>query len=675
MFKTVLKKLAKRTVLLAGMAFLCVAIIAPEVFTAFAVSPATTPAETDFANGIEAVQGVLNVVLWPILMIIGALLDNTLLFGSGMEERIREIWIPIRNLVNIFFVLVLVGVALYNVLGLGEKDGQASLKALLPKIVVGLILVNFSFFAMKVVLDATNLLTTAIFAIPAEITGEVQINDKEEKSLCDKDFSTYETLCTGGKLNEQGKQFLNKWGSHNAAMLLAIKTGKVIFYKDVDVKMENWEQLSISVIVSMIMYLLFGVAFLALLAILAIRIVVLWVVIVLSPILILAMASPELSQKIPPLKDLIDKFIAILMAPITIALTLSVGWIMLSAFQGYQSLEGSSLTIGKFAGENMASGIPVAGLSTIQSLIVAIGTIAVIWAGVFGAAKGTYAEAAVAVLGEAVKGAAKWAAWTPIKHLPIAPGMNIGDFMGKIKTFTGTTAAAAAAKTASDKLKRDDPLLSDSEIMAALKDPNHEIFKHEKYEKMFRNSEMGNTQTYRGARGKAIATAMNTKRGTGKVAMQTAAAKAAGLSTQTQPLLPKKAAELKSPTQGQVQADNEEEAEGTDASKLTGQKAVAHYAEESNGDNGTDAFRGDVTTLTNKPDKTAAQAILTKLRADMGDERAGALGLPDMRTGLREGLGSDAENVYGNMVESFRENGDSNNTAAENRMLKLIKGE
>lgn len=118
---------------------------------------------------LNTVQKVLNHIIWPVLVMIGGLLDNSLLFGNGMEARLRDIWIPIRNLVNILFVIILVGIALYNVLGLGEDNSTYSIKETLPKIIVGIIAINFSFLGIKVFLDGINVLTTAVFSLPTQV--------------------------------------------------------------------------------------------------------------------------------------------------------------------------------------------------------------------------------------------------------------------------------------------------------------------------------------------------------------------------------------------------------------------------------------------------------------------------------------------------------------------------
>ncbi len=176
------------------------------------------------------VQEFLSKLIWPVLVLIGGLMENDLLFANGMEEKLREIWIPMRNLVNILFVIVLVGLALYNVLGLAEDN--TSIKSMLPKIIVGIIAVNFSFVAIKVMLDGINVLTTSIFALPGNINEELakitaddnsptikrfclanngqnpsQMDDtdiSDQKAKQEKEFKTYHEVAEGENYKDAG---------------------------------------------------------------------------------------------------------------------------------------------------------------------------------------------------------------------------------------------------------------------------------------------------------------------------------------------------------------------------------------------------------------------------------------------------------------------------------------
>lgn len=488
----------------------------------------TTVAKTDegtlkVMKFLIKIQDILNRAIWPVLIMIGGLMDNSLLFGNGMEERLREIWIPIRNIVNILFVIALVAIALYNVLGIGDENSNYSIKAILPKIIIGIIVVNFSFLGIKVFLDGINVLTTAIFALPnqvgqgialdpnnpndqeliqkacrsiegidytsvidkdkftkdksleifkdqakkydLDITGATtpeqigkiagdkltaaqldswvaEYDEKIKSILCeativtsvDKNDNNKTTTTTTMKFTPRGELFMKRWNSRNAALAMAIGLSKIVLYKEIDINsLENIDKLVINTAMSLILYLLFAASFIALFVVLLGRLVVMWLAIVLSPILLLAMVIPAVKENISSFGDITNTFVQNAIAPLGIGLSLSIGWIMLKALQGLNSLYG-----GEQISFTAAQGIPVVGLTTLQDLLVGVGTIAVIWLGVFTAASKSIAAPVTDWMKGSLASAGKWVGTLPLKHAPIFKIDLPGPDDDKDNTYTGS---------------------------------------------------------------------------------------------------------------------------------------------------------------------------------------------------------------------------------------------
>lgn len=433
------------------------------------------------------IQGFLNRLIWPVLVMIGGLMDNSLLFGSGMEERLREIWVPIRNIVNILFVIALVGIALYNVLGVGDENGSYSIKSILPQIIVGIIAVNFSFLGIKVFLDGINVLTSSIFALPGQVSEGLDIvidtNNSSEydkkvverfcanlqgqklsevksdaaleaevEELIYRNIATHNGvsikqgdtiasikakiennpdlkkkfdneveinkkgyLCSGLKLSESGKIFLSRWNSRNAALAMALNMSKIVFYEDIDFSAKNIEKLAVNVIFSMMLYLVYVASFLALFVVLLGRMVVLWISIAMSPLLLLGLAVPVIKEKVSLFGTIIEKFMKNAIAPLGIALSMTIGWIMLRAIQSVNDISETSQVF------TATQGIPVVGLGTLQDLIVALGTVGIVWLGVFSAAEGTVAEGVTNVMKDGLTRVGKFVATAPLRNTPIMP--------------------------------------------------------------------------------------------------------------------------------------------------------------------------------------------------------------------------------------------------------------
>lgn len=447
---------------------------------------------------LSGVQQFLNKLIWPVLVMIGDLMDNSLLFANGMEERLQDIWIPIRNIVNILFVIVLVGIALYNVLGIGDDNSTYSIKAALPKIVIGIIAVNFSFLGIKVFLDGINVLTTAVFNLPGDVSqglekiiedsnnpdgspnlGEaaqerikrlcanlqgLKLNEidaasteelnklKKEKiyravatdvglkntdsveaietKLNEKGNESHKAkvkqqmdagLCDGAKLSDQGKLFLARYNSRNAAFAMALNMSNIVFYQETNVdSLKDAEKLLTNTLFSVMLYLVFMASFLALFIVLLGRLVVMWLCIAISPILLIAIAAPELKDKIGGVGKLSEIFVKNAIAPLIISLAMTIGWIMLKAIQGLNP-GGQSFSSGSAFTIDPTNGIPIVGLNSLQDFTVAIATIAVVWLGVFSAAEGTIAEFATNWLKESVTKAGKYIGSIPLRHIPAVP--------------------------------------------------------------------------------------------------------------------------------------------------------------------------------------------------------------------------------------------------------------
>ncbi|MEK7547657.1 MAG: hypothetical protein AAB540_02075 [Patescibacteria group bacterium] len=515
-------------------------------------------------NALIWIQGALNRLIWPVLVLIGGLMDNDLLFGNGMEERLREIWIPIRNLVNILFVILLVGIALYNVLGIGDNE-SSSLKSVLPKIIIGIIAINFSFLAIKVFLDAVNVLTTSVFALPGQVSeGLALLNedgkDKETiKRLCQslsgmssQDFKsmtdeqmtakdetqiymdafnkvknkypnilsfpsivagdTIETIqgkinsisalnpslsiktefnkdvqasksgmiCVGSELSSQGRIFLKRFNSSNASFAMALLLGKIVYYQDLKLgDFSDIEKVAFNALFSMIFYLVYAASFVALLIVLLARLVIMWISIALSPILILALASSTVKEKLGGFSKLTEQFTKMAIAPLIIAITMAIGWIMLRALQSVNMFDSqSTLKI------NMANGIPVVGLSTIQDLVVACGTIAIVWLGVFGAAEGTIAEKLTGTIKDGLQTAGKWVGALPFRHIPFVPISIPGEKGGEPVHYTGAEVTQALHDVfredsrSQDKLSKALKIGSDGEDDIKDVKTREELYKH-----------------------------------------------------------------------------------------------------------------------------------------------------------------------------------------------------
>jgi len=421
-----------------------------------------------FAKLLSVTLKILQRILWPIFLAIGGLLNNDLLFGYGMEERLLDVWTQIRNIVNVIFVVALLGVAFFNILAF-KPDSEFALKTFLPKFAIALIAVNFSYVGMKIILDVSNVMTYAVFTLPSSI-GEgvatpefLKIKDKKPVVKTDKESKkTVEKICKAyygttdefkekqKKLDDRGKEgetikkslfckigegqtytltksgldFFSRFNSRNVALIMAIQFMNVTKVDDISTdivkgstsvkdKKIDVSGLSFQLLFAVVLYIVYGAAYVAVFVVLLTRVVALWLFIALSPLIVLKYVLPQ--GVIPESGgDIGAKFVKNTFAPVLMGVPLTIGYIILGAFKKFKYGTMSSETVlNAFKIDNSA-------ISDLQSMMIAFAAVAVVWVGVFAAANGTFAEVATDFIKQKVRGLGT-KALQGLKMLPIVP--------------------------------------------------------------------------------------------------------------------------------------------------------------------------------------------------------------------------------------------------------------
>lgn len=426
---------------------------------AFAGADTDEDVQETLASLLSTFLTFLQAILWPVLMAIGDLMDTSLILGPGMEERLKQIWVILRDLVNISFVLVLLFVAFYNVLGLGGGEGELAIKTALPKIVLGLVLVNFTFLGGRVILDLTNVATTAVFALPNSImvtdkegikatkddfeikvcfgpknsdTGEYQKYQELETTdttskdnipiytrlFCDKDTDGYYT----GLKELVAAQYFASYNKNNLGLIMAVNMGALTDQTMLKTGVTTFKDLTVGMIFSSVMFIIFAVTYIVLGIVLIARIGVLWIAMALSPLGVLVYVVPQIKEWAGGGGDLVNKIVKHLIAPIIIGLSMTLGFIMISAWNissGSSALSNSKVvdTAGLFSTDILISGI-----NDLPQLIIAVGSVIIVWMGVFAAANDTYASA----LTNGIKGIAEQVGKAVPTGLLMIPTVPVG---------------------------------------------------------------------------------------------------------------------------------------------------------------------------------------------------------------------------------------------------------
>lgn len=161
--------------------------------TAPSDTPVVAPANTDsalYSNMsncyIYNVDDCLVVVFYFLFYVIPSFLLNlvanffnviiALALSSAMfgEKFIASSWEIVRDLSNIFFILVLLYVAIKLILGLGGHDT----KKMIVQVIIMALLINFSMFFTKIIIDSSNILALVFYNkinVETKLDGEKRL--------------------------------------------------------------------------------------------------------------------------------------------------------------------------------------------------------------------------------------------------------------------------------------------------------------------------------------------------------------------------------------------------------------------------------------------------------------------------------------------------------------------
>lgn len=157
---------------------------------------------------VSSITTVLQALLFIILWILQFLLSSQWFLDENMLGALNSIWVLSRDIMNIIFALMLIGVAFYTIIT-AKKEFVSSK---IVNFVLAVILVNFSWFFPRVIIDVANIMTATVYSIPNMLPANFQCSTPPEKPgdapgkcavltdamLFPKD-ETKLTYCPGGK--------------------------------------------------------------------------------------------------------------------------------------------------------------------------------------------------------------------------------------------------------------------------------------------------------------------------------------------------------------------------------------------------------------------------------------------------------------------------------------------
>lgn len=361
----------------------------------------------------------LNLLTWILFLVLSILIDPQFMFGTvdnvNLENVLNSIWVLSRDLMNVGFALILIGAAIYTIITAKKGFAADHLKTF----VLCVVMVNFSWFVPRVILDVGNIAAATVYGIPSLITSEFTDNKctfSSKKSMaddgltCNPDgaggFTCQCAMVTNARffLSSQDAQDLDDFGWYcplGPAFCLQMQdldvstvSGHSAVLNGLIVNHARLQQMAIvskaetggSEVQNMITFLLRSAITLAihvalffplaaLVLAFAVRIPVLWLTISFMPFALLKFVLPsEYITEYP--QKIWDYFLKAAFLPAIVGIPLSIGFILVNAsgamvtgFPQFDALKDIQFTIG--------------GVNNFYQLLWQMMTLGVLWVGVF----------------------------------------------------------------------------------------------------------------------------------------------------------------------------------------------------------------------------------------------------------------------------------------------------
>lgn len=153
-----------RNIIITTLIFSVVVLVIPDAH-AIAGAPAGGTLGDDLVKlvgYIAMINTFMHVMLLIALQFLGYLLQADFFNDPVMMGALNNIWQLSRDIMNVIFALMLIGVS-FLVIITGKTDKA---KEKVVNFVVAVILVNFSWFFPRVILDIANVMTATVYTIP-----------------------------------------------------------------------------------------------------------------------------------------------------------------------------------------------------------------------------------------------------------------------------------------------------------------------------------------------------------------------------------------------------------------------------------------------------------------------------------------------------------------------------
>lgn len=366
---------------------------------------------TDLVQKISIVNTIMHVVILIVLNFVQYLLQADFFTNPMMMSALNNIWRLSRDIMNVLFAVMLIGVALYTIVTANKKYVTENLM----HFILAVLFVNFSWFYPRIIIDVSNILTATIYSIPqimgtstcqtfnpsggtspCKIVTDIQLfgSNVEQGNFCAGlakpdcpcvqgiacyKFDTYASVVSAGNMGV-GHVMING---------LVVNFTKILELTKVPASLGGGApatagrtfvinlQIIMIIVIAFLIQLAVVLPLIGLVAGLLARIVIIWVTTAFMPFTFLGLVvNGKLGTNVFGFEfDIWDDFLNAAFLPAMVALPLTIGFVMLTAVAQVPSPNASF---------PMSWNIPlVAGFTSWWPLLWIVAAVGILWTGAF----------------------------------------------------------------------------------------------------------------------------------------------------------------------------------------------------------------------------------------------------------------------------------------------------
>lgn len=298
--------------------------------------------EFTFIEGLNYAFKLLSILLWIITNFVGLFLNPAWTNGTvlWLNVQLKELWILISNIVYFIFAILLVMIAFMNIIWKWEKW---ELKQALPKFIVWVLIVPFSWFFVQLILSFSSVMTASVLAIPYDILSK---NDKVSTKLAEVKICTHHFIEETGEWtkknitwtckeesSKKGLDTILQWDSAFGILhiytygVFALDETKLVFDEDIAKWVKSITALWFKTIFNLLLLIVFAILVISLWLALFVRGVWLWIYMIFSPVFWLLYFFWKEKDGFVEGKFSITEFFALAFVPVYVAAALSF-WLL-----------------------------------------------------------------------------------------------------------------------------------------------------------------------------------------------------------------------------------------------------------------------------------------------------------------------------------------------------------